>query len=258
VSPSEWSWNPEALLAVVLAGGYMVALRSFPAPRWRIACFVGAAILLLGIWATPVDTMARHYLVLVHLWQNVVLAEWAPLLLLLGLPPALAAALARPRAVSALTQPFVALPVWIANYALWHVPALYDAALRHPHSLLVAEHGLYLLTGLAVWWPVVHHAPHHLSSQGRAAYVFAAFVFSAPLGLVLALVPEPIYDFYASAPDQVWGLSRIDDQQLGGITMASEQAIVFFALFAYWFARFLAEQDRDELESPDGLAGRGS
>jgi hypothetical protein len=30
------------------------------------------------------------------------------------------------------------------------------------------------------------------------------------------------------------------------MTMAGEQSIVFFAVFAYWFARFLAEQERLE------------
>ena len=80
----------------------------------------------------------------------------------------------------------------------------------------------------------------------RAGYVVAAFVLSAPLGLVLALVPRPLYDFYAAAPERVWGLSRLEDQQLGGMTMAGEQSIVFFAVFAYWFACFLAEQERLE------------
>ena len=82
--------------------------------------------------------------------------------------------------------------------------------------------------------------------MARVGYVFAAFVLSAPLGLVLALVPRPLYDFYAAAPERVWGLSRLEDQQLGGMTMAGEQSIVFFAVFAYWFARFLAEQEQVE------------
>ena len=81
-----------------------------------------------------------------------------------------------------------------------------------------------------------------------AAYAFAAFVLSAPLGLVLALVPEPLYDFYADAPERVWGISRLTDQQLGGMTMAGEQSVVFFAVFAYWFLRFLSEQERAEEE----------
>ena len=76
--------------------------------------------------------------------------------------------------------------------------------------------------------------------------MFAAFVLSAPLGLVLALVPKPLYDFYAGAPERVWGVSRLEDQQLGGMTMAGEQSVVFFVVFAFWFMRFLAEQERLE------------
>ena len=46
----------------------------------------------------------------------------------------------------------------------------------------------------------------------------------------------------------MWGLSRLTDQQLGGMTMAAEQSIVFFVVFAYWFLRFLSEQERVEEE----------
>ncbi|MGZ8701517.1 MAG: cytochrome c oxidase assembly protein, partial [Gaiellaceae bacterium] len=63
-------------------------------------------------------------------------------------------------------------------------------------------------------------------------------VLAAPLGLLLALLPRPIYDFYKDAP-QLWGLSDITDQQIAGVTMAVEQAIVFFAVFTYFFMRFL-------------------
>ena len=76
----------------------------------------------------------------------------------------------------------------------------------------------------------------------KAAYLFAAFLLASPIGLVLALVPEPIYDFYADGPG-LWGLSALTDQQIAGVTMAVEQAIVFFAAFAFFFARFFAEQD---------------
>jgi cytochrome c oxidase assembly factor CtaG len=181
-----------------------------------------------------------------HLLQNVVLAEWAPLLLVLGIPPAVAARVSHPRVVRFLTLPYVALPLWVGTYALWHVPAPYDAALRHPSSLLALEHATYVVSGMLFWWCVWQDAPHRLSSMARVGYVVAAFVLSAPLGLVLALVPRPLYDFYAAAPERVWDLSRLEDQQLGGMTMAAEQSLVFFAVFAFWFARFLAEQERLE------------
>ena len=245
MTPGAWSWNAEALLPLALAAWYLVATRD-GRDALRAASFLAGCALLVAVLVMPLDTLARTYLVWAHLLQNVVLAEWAPLLLVLGIPPELARRLARPRAVRVLTRPYVALPLWVGTYALWHVPALYDAALRRPGSLLALEHATYVLAGLLFWWCVWQDVPHRLSSGGRAGYVVAAFVLSAPLGLVLALVPRAIYGFYADAPERVWGLSRLEDQQLGGMTMAAEQSLVFFAVFAYWFLRFLAEQERLE------------
>ena len=245
VAPGDWSWNAEALVPVALAGLYLVGTRG-NRRTGRTAAFLTGCALLVAALVTPLDTLAREYLVWAHLLQNVVLAEWAPLLLVLGIPPGLAERLTRPRVVRLLTSPFVALPLWVATYALWHVPALYDAALRHPSSLLALEHGTYVLSGFLFWWCVWQDVPHRLSSIARAGYVFAAFVLSAPLGLVLALVPRPLYDLYVEAPERVWGIARLEDQQLGGMTMAGEQSVVFFVVFALWFTRFLAEQERLE------------
>jgi cytochrome c oxidase assembly factor CtaG len=242
VDPFAWSWSLEVLVPIVLAAWYLHATRGIRDP-WRATAFLGGCLLLVAALVTSLDTLAREYLVWAHLVQNVVLAEWAPLLLVLGVPPPLAGRIASVAAVRRLTQPVVALPLWVGTYAAWHVPALYDAALRHPHSLLALEHATYLLTGLCFWWCVWHDAPHRLGSGARAGYAFAAFVLSAPLGLVLALVPRPLYDFYAAAPERVWGISRLTDQQLGGMTMAGEQSVVFFVVFAFWFLRFLAEQE---------------
>jgi cytochrome c oxidase assembly factor CtaG len=244
VPPETWSWNPEALAGVALAVAYLVALRRFPASRWRVTSFLAGCTLIVAVFVTPWDTVAVEYLLWLHLLQNVVLAEWAPLLLVLGIPAALARRIAAVPGVRRVTNPYVALPVWAGTYIVWHVPALYDAALRHGGLLLATEHLTYLLSGLVLWWCVWQDAPHALGAGVRAAYVLAGFVLSAPIGLVLALVPEPIYDAYADAPERLWGLGRLVDQQLGGITMASEQAAVFFAVFAFWFLRFLGEQER--------------
>jgi putative membrane protein len=250
VDPYRWSWNVEALVLVpLLTLGYFLAVRHYPAPRWRVACFVTAMVLLLAVTITPLETIAMNYLLVIHLLQNVVLAEWAPLLVVLGLPPALAATLTELPLARTLTHPAVALPLWLANYMLWHLPWLYDAALRHPHTLLHLEHALYFATGVTMWWSVVHEAPHRLGLGVRAGVVFAAFVLGSPIGLVIALVPEPIYDFYVEAPERLWGLTAIEDQRLAGLLMSVEQAIVFFAVFAYLFARFFAEEERrEELE----------
>ena len=150
----------------------------------------------------------------------------------------------------ALTRPVVAMPLWLANYAIWHVPWLYDAALRRPHTLLHLEHLTYLATGVLMWWPVFQDSPRRLTAGSRTIYVFAGFVLAAPIGLVLALVPHAAYATYRHAPERLWGLSALADQQLGGVTMAGEQAIVFFAVFTLWFFRFLAEQEHPDDPSP--------
>jgi cytochrome c oxidase assembly factor CtaG len=202
--------------------------------------------LILAAFVTPLHTLALDYLVSAHLLQNVVLAEWAPALAILGIPPALAAHAARGRTLRALTHPFVALPVWLGTYFVWHLPWLYEAALERPQTLLHLEHVCYFAAGALFWWPVLQDRPWPLSSGARAAYLFAAFVLAAPLGLLLALLPSPLYGFYEAAPERVWGLSPLSDQQLGGATMTGEQSLVLFAACSYFFVRFMEEQERED------------
>ncbi len=232
--PYSWSWNPEALLVVpALALGYVWLLRRHAAEPWRIACYAGSLLLILAVTVTPVETLALHYLLSVHLLQNVVLAEWAPLLFVLGIPAAFAATLPR-------VPPVPALLAWVVNYFAWHLPWVYDAALRHPHSLLHLEHATYFVTGVLLWWPVVHT---RLSSGYKATYLFVAFALASPIGLLLALIPEPVYEFYEDEPRRVWGLDPLRDQQIAGVSMSVAEALVFFAAFAFFFVRFFREQD---------------
>ena len=85
--------------------------------------------------------------------------------------------------------------------------------------------------------------PWSLSSGAKAAYLFAAFVFASPLGLLLALLPSPLYDFYDAGAAALWGLTPLADQQLAGIAMAVSESIVFFAMFTVYFVRFMAEEE---------------
>jgi len=243
VSPYEWSWSPEALVLVPVAGAYALAGRRTVVDRDRSAAFaLGLALVALAL-VTPLDTIARRFLLSAHLLQNVVLAEWAPALLVLGIPPVLAAKLGRRPTIAALTHPLVALPAWLGTYFAWHVPAAYDGALRHPDWLLPLEHLAYVVAGMLLWWPVVHRP---LAAGAKAAYLFAAFLLASPLGLVLALVPTAIYETYAGGPG-LWGLAPVTDQQLAGMTMAAEQAAIFFAVFVHYFLRFLQEDEAGEV-----------
>ncbi len=242
--PGPYAWTLDDVVGVVPVqiAAYVLIMRRFPASRARIAAFALSQALLLGVFETPLDTIALHYLLSAHLLQNVVTAEWAPALMVVGLPPSFAAwAGGRFALVRVLTHPFVALPLWLGTYAFWHVPAVYDLALRHPDSVLHVEHAAYFATGGLFWWPVFHGP---LASGAKAAYLFAAFVLSSPIGLLLALLPSAVYDFYVDGPG-LWGLSPLADQEIAGVTMASEQAVVFFAVFAFYFARFMREQEED-------------
>ena len=127
---------------------YLFAVGRFGAPRWRIACYAGAMALLAVAFWTPLHHLGLHYLLTAHLLQNVILAEWAPLLAVLGVSRPMARALARARASGgSLTQPAVALPLWLVDYFAWHVPPVYDAALRHQAWLIHVEHACYFATG---------------------------------------------------------------------------------------------------------------
>lgn len=196
--------------------------------RARAASFVAGVVVVLAVVVGPMHEL-QFELLTAHLLQNVALAEWAPALLVLGLPPALGERLARA------VPMWAALPLWLATYYAWHVPAVYDAALEHPATLLQLEHASYLAAGVALWLPFVHGPA---GSGAKAGYVFAAFVLVSPLGLLLLFLPSAAYDFY----DGHWGLTALEDQQLAGVTMVSEAGVLFFAALAYSFAQFAREQ----------------
>jgi cytochrome c oxidase assembly factor CtaG len=228
------------LVPLLAIGGLAIRVRLIP--------LVAALALIFLSFATKLQPFALHTFLWAHLLQNVVLAEWAPALLVLAVPSAVAA-----RAHGfPLFRPLVALPLWLVTYFAWHLPWVYDFALRRPHSLLHVEHLTYLLAGICLWWAVVHG--RH-SAGAKAAYLFGAFVLASPLGLALALFPRPVYSFYAHAP-RTWGPSPESDQQIAGVTMAAEEALVFFAVFALYLSRFLRDEQAvgafDELRATRG------
>jgi cytochrome c oxidase assembly factor CtaG len=228
--------------AVVLAPLLLLAGLLLRPRGLQFASLLAAGALIAAAFATRLQPFALHTFLWAHLLQNVVLAEWAPALLVLAIPPRVAE-----RADGfPLFRPLVALPLWLAAYYAWHLPWIYDAALRHPHSLLHFEHLTYLAAGVCVWWPVVHG---RASSGAKAAYLFAAFVLASPLGLLLALIPRAIYPFYVQAP-RTWGPGPLGDQQLAGVTMAAEEALVFFGAFTGFLLRFLADEQASGTFSP--------
>jgi len=248
-APSDWSLDPDGFVtAAGLSVLYAVGIRAFPAPRWRIACFGAGVAIVFFTRVSPLATISNHYLLSAHLIQNVAIAEWAPALLVLGIPPALGAFLARVPGARFLTLPPIALAVWLGTYLVWHLPWVYDAALEHPRSLLHVEHLCYLAAGVVLWWPVFQDAHRKLNSGAKALYLTAAFFFASPIGLLLSLLGKPIYTFYEHAP-RLWGIDALRDQRIAGVTMTVEEAILFFLLVAYFTVRFFREEESIDLRN---------
>jgi putative membrane protein len=246
----EWIFVVLGAAAVV---GYVRLARTVERPsHGRAALFgLGIALVVLSL-NSPLETIAVHYLLVIHLLQNVMIADWAPPLLILGLTPATRAAVARRggRPLELATRPAVVLPFWLAVWYGVHLPPFYDWALRAGWPLNL-EHGLLILAGLLFWWPIFSDEPQHISTAVRLAYLGIAFVGSAFLSLAYIFSARAFYAFYEHAP-RLWGLSATKDQNLGGILMNGEQLIVFFAALSYFLLRLLSEEDEAQraLERP--------
>src|SRR3954464_12005201 len=131
-SPYAWQADVDTTVVIpALSLLYLFLVGQLGAPRRRIACFAGSMVVLAVAFWTPLHHLGLHYLLTAHLLQNVILAEWAPLLAVLGISPAMARAAGRRRTFRVLTHPAVALPLWLVSYYTWHVPYVYDGALGH-------------------------------------------------------------------------------------------------------------------------------
>lgn len=260
--PSPWSFTYEpafAVLGTLAAWLYVRAWRAADPrpPRWRAACFAGGIALVVASLNSPLETIAVEYLVLFHLLQNVIIADWAPPLVILGLTPAMRAGVAAALGgwFAALTRPAVALAIWLVGWYTIHLAPVYDLFLRNP-LLLNVEHAILLAIGLLFWWPLLSDVPHAVATLGRVAYVLAAFVGSAFLGLALTFSP-PVYSYYAELETRLWGITAEQDQNLGGILMSTEQAVVFLAALIWLLLRLLREEEEAErrLQAEQRAAG---
>jgi putative membrane protein len=255
-----WTLSPPVLATIALAGGtYAWRLRDLrrdSAPRsgrdgWRAAAFAGGLVLLFVALASPIDNLGERRLFSVHMVQHLLLADLAPILLLLGLSRALlrpAVRRLRPveEALGPLAHPAVALAAYVGLMWLWHVPAMYDLALHHPWAH-VLEHASFFTAGMAFWWYLIEPVPprHRLRGPWPLAYLSAAKLLMGALGVVLAFSPDVSYDAYANVP-RTWGLSPLEDLNVGGLVMMLEQSLVLVVAFALFFTRMLERSEQDQ------------
>jgi cytochrome c oxidase assembly factor CtaG len=237
MSPTDFSWEP-AYVALAVAGGaaYVWAARNDRPARWRIACEAAGLFLVAAPLNSPLETIAAKRLLLVHLLQNALIADLAPLLVLLGLTPAMRDWLGRHGGDRIRAR--WAIVAWLAAWYGTHIAGFYNWALDTGWALNI-EHGLLIAGGLLFWWPLV---AGHLNVPAALAYLGAAFVASSFLGLAFIFSSHPFYPFYEHAP-RLWGLSAIRDQNLGGILMNGEQTLVFLCAIGWYVSRLLAEEE---------------
>jgi len=254
-----WLADPAVLAPLLLlAGLYVWRFRQARreagargASGWRALAFAGGFLALLGALVTPVDGLGEDYLFSAHMLQHVLLGDIAPLLILLSLSRVILRPVTRrlmrvERALGPLASPPVALLVWLGTMYLWHVPALYDAAIRHP-LLHVLEHFSFFAAGVALWWPLVQPVPMRrgLSGMQPLAYIAAAKGGLAALGLFLAWSSTAHYPWYEDAP-RIWGLSAVEDQNVAGVIMMVEQSLTLVLVMVWLFTRMLSRSEEEE------------
>jgi cytochrome c oxidase assembly factor CtaG len=187
-----------------------------------------------------------------HMVQHILIGDIAPLLVLLSLSRVIMRPLTRrlmsvERALGPFAHPATGIVVWLTLIYVWHIPAMYDAALNHSavHAL---EHACFFAGGIAVWWPLIQPVPmrRRLTGLSVFGYLIAAKISVGLLGIFLTWSHGVAYPYYEHVP-RIWGLSAIEDQNLGGAIMMVEQSIVLVIAFVILFVRMLGQSEEDEV-----------
>ncbi len=270
----EIHWLGDPLSLVPVAVLVVVYVRRFRAVRredgsagrgagaGHALAFAGGVAALVLALASPLDGLGEDYLFSAHMLQHVLLGDIAPVLLLLSLSRVLLRPVTRrltsvERALGPFASPVTGLVLWLALMYLWHVPALYEAAVEQPVVHLV-EHASFFTAGVAVWWPLVQPLPmrRRLTGLWTVAYIACAKFGLAALGLYLTWSNNLLYDYYAGLP-RIWGLDPIEDQNVGGAIMMVEQSLTFVIALVALFAGMLTQsetEDRRRERLEDGAA----
>ena len=241
---------PLALLGLLYARRVRtLAIDGHRVPGWRQACFysgfavIGAALTSLG--------PASQDLLYMHMIEHLLLGDIAALLIVLGLTgPLLAPVLRIPvfDRLRVLTHPLVAFPLWVVDLYVWHLPVLYQAALRHPgiHAL---EHVMFLGCGINMWMCLFGPlpTPSWFGNLAKLIYIVAVRMAGTILGNVFLWSGTVFYPYYIHG-DAVYHISPLADQSIAGAIMMVEESILTLCLFCWLFLRTAREgEERQDL-----------
>ena len=225
---------------------------------WRAAAFAAGLLATAAALLTPLAA-AGGALFSAHMLQHVVLMLIAAPLLVLGaashaIPWALPLAARRRigtvvrvpalrRGWRALTNPVAAWTIHAVAVLAWHVPALFELTLRS-EAAHVAQHASFFGTALLFWAPLARRgAAPRLPAGAGVLYLFTTGVYGAAIGAYLTLADGLLYPAYADrvAP---WGLTPLEDQQLGGLLMWVPSGLVYVGAGLAVLAVWLREAER--------------
>jgi putative membrane protein len=227
-----------------------------PVSSWRVLSFTAGVLAVVAVQLPPLDTIADEVLA-AHMLQHIVIGEIASLAIVLGLTGPVLVPLLRIRAsrpLRVLANPLVALALWTINLYVWHLPALYQLAIRHDliHAL---EHACLLWFGTLLWLGLVGPLPKPTWFQGwgRAGYVIGVRFVGTILGNVLIWTQTVLYPVY-DATDAHRGLNPMSDQTVAGAAMMIVQMLLTTGLACWLFLRYTRQEE--ERQSLLDLAGR--
>lgn len=261
---TSWTFEPGAIALLALMTGAYVwrwraaraeAGRRYRADRraasgWRLASFLAGIAVLVVALVSPVDRLGEQAFVM-HMAQHVLLIDVAAILLILGLTKViLRPATRRLQRVEAAAGPFghplFAIVAYVVVMWAWHVPAFYDAALRHS-AVHVLEHVTFMSAGFLYWWHLLApiRSRHRLGGMGPVVYMLSTKLFVGLLGIAITFAPDAVYDYYKGR-EGIWGLTAEVDQELAGAVMALEQSVVMGIALAWLFVVMLGESQRND------------
>jgi cytochrome c oxidase assembly factor CtaG len=255
---SAWNWEPTVLLGcAALSLGYL-AISGFHLTRKTLIYQAGVLILFLAL-ESPIDVLGEDFLFSAHMLQHLLLILIIPPLLLLGIPSEWFERLLDWKPADMLERllgrPAIALILAVVALYVWHIPALYDAAVENEavHSL---EHLIFLVSATIFWWPVINPIKERrrISGLGTILYIFVGAVANTVLGIILTFAPAVLYPVYLHPADSYgilamirssWGLDPLADQQLGGLLMWIPGGLFYLSAILVVFARWFSEPEDD-------------
>jgi cytochrome c oxidase assembly factor CtaG/cytochrome c2 len=259
-----WSFEPAVFIALsvtsaVYARGLRIALsraRRARSSLTRESLFFISGLSILALALTSPLHAAGSVLFSAHMIQHEVLMAVAAPLLVLGRPGApliwgLPVVMRRPvgRIFSAgilrmlwsvVTRPFVAFLLHGAAIWVWHAPQLYDASVTS-NTVHVVQHSAFLFTAIFFWWSVFPSDSRKGVHGYGVLYLFLTVIHTTLLGALLSLADAPLYPVYHDALTLPWGLSALQDQQLGGLIMWVPGGIVYLAAALWLMLRLIRE-----------------